>query len=325
MNQKLLETFLWASRLGSFRAAADHLNSTQPAVSMRIRELERHFGVSLFERGRRASRLTAKGEELLPYVERTLALLQEMQHVLGDPRIASETVRVGVAEFVAVTWLPDLVGEISRRFPNVSLRLDVDLTQPLLRRLQAGEIDLALCPGVITDGGFKKVSLGRVDFGWFAAPQLVIGRRTVRPEDLAAVPMISLSEGSAVHRIAIDWFRRSSVVLPRVNFCNSMHTVSILMRSGQGFSMLPTEYCRSYVERGEIVPLRADPPLTPLEYLALYENRASPLVEAIVAIAREVSRFSGTRPNGRSAAGDLVPAARPSAPAPKALKKRSRR
>lgn len=299
MNQKLLETFLWATRLGSFRAAAEHLNSTQPAVSMRIRELEREFGVVLFERGRRASCLTAKGEQLLPYVERTLALLREMQQTVGDRRTLTETVRVGVAEFVAVTWLPDLVREISDRFPNVSLRLDVDLTHPLLRKLHARAIDLALCPGEFADGSVKSVSLGHVEIGWFAAPQLGLSARVVHPTDLVELPMISLSEGSALHRIAIEWFRQNGAHCPRVNLCNSMHTVSILVRSGQGFSVLPTEYCRFHIERGEIQPLRARPPLPSSEYVALYEAHASPLVAAIAEIARRVARFELPANRGR--------------------------
>ena len=48
-----LETFYWVAQLRSFRAAAEHLHTTQPAVSQRIANLEDELGVKLLERGPR--------------------------------------------------------------------------------------------------------------------------------------------------------------------------------------------------------------------------------------------------------------------------------
>lgn len=300
MNRKLLETFLWTARLGSFRAAADHLNSTQPAVSMRIRQLERELGVPLFERGTRSSYLTGKGEEMLPYAERALQVMDEMQHRVADPRTITETVRVGVAEFVAVTWLPELVRELSARFPAVSLRLDVDLTQGLVRKLRERELDLALCIGPIVETDLKSLSLGKVDLGWFAGPALGFGNRRVKPKDLASTPMMSLSEDSALHVMALDWFRSANEHCRRVHFCNSMHTVSILVRAGQGFSLLPVEYCRFYMERGTMQRLHTIPAVPPAEYVALYyQSRTPPIVASIAEIAAAKSTFVHTRGKNR--------------------------
>ncbi len=74
MNMKQLETFAWTVRLGSFSAAARKLNSSQPAVSMRIQELEKNLSIDLFENPRRATRLTPGGRELMEYAERILEL-----------------------------------------------------------------------------------------------------------------------------------------------------------------------------------------------------------------------------------------------------------
>lgn len=304
MNRRLLETFLWSARLGSFRAAASHLNSTQPAVSMRIRDLERELGVRLFERGRRASYLTAKGQELLPFAERTLGLMGEMQHRIADPRTMSETVRVGVAELIALGWLPDLVQRIGERFPNVALRLDVDLTHGIVRKLRARELDLALCIGPVVEPGLDHRSLGRVDLGWVASPALGLPRGRVRPADLARHPMISLSEDSGLHAIAVQWFQAAGEHCRRIDFSNSMHTVSILVRAAQGFSLLPVSYCRFHIDLGDIRLLRADPAPRPIEYVALWRGAAaSPVVGEIAEIARAISPFPrlAAPPSGRAA------------------------
>ena len=60
-----LETLLWIARLGTFRAAAERLNTTQPAISARVREMEEQLGVALFRNEGRGVVLTAKGRELV--------------------------------------------------------------------------------------------------------------------------------------------------------------------------------------------------------------------------------------------------------------------
>ena len=56
---KAIETFLWVVTLGSFRGAAQKLNTTQPAISQRIAQLEGDMGVQLLKRDRRAATPTS--------------------------------------------------------------------------------------------------------------------------------------------------------------------------------------------------------------------------------------------------------------------------
>src|SRR3954453_4401174 len=72
-----LEVFLAVVRQGSFGRAATELIVTQPAVSDRIRHLERVVGTEVFERTARGAVLTAAGEHLVPYAERCTALAAE--------------------------------------------------------------------------------------------------------------------------------------------------------------------------------------------------------------------------------------------------------
>ncbi len=67
IDLKSLETFVWVARQQSFRAAAERLNTTQPAVSQRIVQLEDHLGVSLLQRTTRRVALTGKGRILFDH------------------------------------------------------------------------------------------------------------------------------------------------------------------------------------------------------------------------------------------------------------------
>src|SRR5437660_12344312 len=79
-----LETFVWVATLGSFRGAARKLNTTQPAISQRIAQLESDLGIRLLERESRAATPTPRGRALLVYAEKLLGLRAEMLAAIGD-------------------------------------------------------------------------------------------------------------------------------------------------------------------------------------------------------------------------------------------------
>ena len=147
MNLRQIETFYWAAKLGSFSAAADRLNATQSTVSMRIQDLERDFGLTLFDRGRRGARITATGREMMRYAEEVLRLSAEMRERLAGSGTMPGVLRIGVVEMISVTWLPRLVKAIHERYPKVALELDEALTQDLVEDLNQGNLDLILAAG----------------------------------------------------------------------------------------------------------------------------------------------------------------------------------
>ena len=112
-----IETFFWVATLGSFRAASEKLNTTQPAVSQRIASLEADLGVRLFERDARGVKLTGKGHELLSHAERMLQVRRDMFEAAREQNVMTGTVRIGVAETIVQTWLPTLIELIHTTYP----------------------------------------------------------------------------------------------------------------------------------------------------------------------------------------------------------------
>ena len=75
---KSIETFLWVVNLGSFRGAGQRLDTTQPAISQRIAQLERELGVKLLNRDHRVATPTPSGRQLMVYAEKLIGLRSEM-------------------------------------------------------------------------------------------------------------------------------------------------------------------------------------------------------------------------------------------------------
>jgi DNA-binding transcriptional LysR family regulator len=292
MTLKHLEALYWVWRLGSFTAAAERLHSTQSAISMRIRDLEEALGQELFDRTARAARLTAKGQELVGYAERVMELMAEIKARIGDPTIVSGIVRIGVTEYVALTWLPDLVRELNARFPRVTLEMNVDLTLSLLDKLRGGEIDLAMLPGPIVQPGLRNISLGFVEFAWMASPALKIPDRSLTPRDLDNWPILTLSKTSNLYAQLERWFEESGAVGRRTDTCNSLSVLASWTISGLGIGYLPVEHFGRDIRAGRLRMVDVTPKLPDLEYVAALDRRhPQPLAQSVAELAVTVSTF----------------------------------
>lgn len=294
MNLKHIESFLWISRLGSFSAAARRLNTTQPAMSMRIGELEKNLGVVLFDRRSRALRLTPEGREFADYARRIVDLTQEAEDRLSERTQFTGRLKLGVTESVALTWLPDLVVRLNDEFPAMLIDLDINLTQVVWRKLRGGELDLAILPGPAFGTDLSTTYLGSILYTWMASPKLKLGRLQdeLTPQDFKSVPVITLSEDSNLHEIIETWFKENRSAPRRVDVCNSLGVVAALTVAGLGISMLPPSVFAEEIRSGDLYELKTGPHIEPLEFWAVQTRRhATPIIETIAKYARQASTF----------------------------------
>ena len=289
MNFKHIETFIQVARTGSVSAAAARLNATQPAISMRLKDLERSIEVTLLDRSNRRVRLTPAGRAFLEYAKRIHALTEDALAEFRSERAVSGHIRLGVTETIALTWLPELVGQINGRFPEVAIELDVDLTEGVWNSLNRGDLEVALLPGPIGGPNLETCSLGMIRYDWMASPSLKIPRRTLTPTDLSAWPIITLSQESNLHDVIDGWFRRHGRQPRRIDVCNSLGVVASLTKAGLGIAMLPPSI---FSGERHLVTLDTQPKLSDLEFVAAYpRNIKSFLVSTIVKMAESISTF----------------------------------
>ncbi len=289
MNLKQIEAFVQVARTGSVSAAAARLNATQPAISMRLRELERSMDADLLDRSLRTIRLTPVGRAFLDHAERIHAMTEEALAEFGTARAITGHIRLGVTETVALTWLPDLVGAINNRFPEVAVELGVDLTEGVWNRLNTGDLEVALLPGPVGGPNLESRSLGFIRYDWMASPSLNIPDRPLTPTDLAAWLIITLGRESNFHDVIEAWFQHHGARPRRIDVCNSLGVVASLTMAGLGIAMLPPSI---FAGEQRLKTLETLPRLEELEFVAAYpRNMESPLIRFIVDMAQTVSTF----------------------------------
>ncbi|WP_132879214.1 LysR substrate-binding domain-containing protein [Tamaricihabitans halophyticus] len=138
-----VQAFESAARLESFAAAAEELHLSPATVSQRIRTLETHFGVRLFERLPRSVQLTELGRAYLPAVRESLAdLAGATSGLFGPVRREQLTVRTQIS--YATTWLAPQIDEFQQAHPDIELRLVCAVWS---EALTPGEVDIDIHQG----------------------------------------------------------------------------------------------------------------------------------------------------------------------------------
>lgn len=273
-----LETLLWIDRLGTFSAAAERLNTTQPAVSARMRELEQRLGTRLFRRDGRTMSLTAAGRKLVRDCD---PLLRDMQVALlgsGGFAEASGVVRIGAGEIAAASCLPAFVAELKADMPNVGLEIEIDLTANLIQQLLTGRTDIAFAAGPIAHPALKTQPIGEVALMWLASPAVAAAFAAGE----AQLPVWSLASHSPIHGRMRDAIEASRIAQESLNLCNNARTMIDIAKAGGGVGIFPEPMARAEVAAGALVELSDMPILAPVAFhVAMRVSDSEPVLARI--------------------------------------------
>lgn len=176
-----LRVFDAAARLASFAKAAEALHLTPSAVSHRMKALEAHLGIALFDRGVREVRLTAAGRRYAAAVAEALDGLREAtRRIRGQQR--NRPLTVSTSPLFALRWLLPRLPRFETANPGVVVHL---VSTSALASFAEDGIDLAIRSGRGGWAGMAEHRLMPMNLTPVCAPALCRGRQPLkRPADL---------------------------------------------------------------------------------------------------------------------------------------------
>lgn len=143
MSISKFETLAKVCELGSLTKAAEALGCTQSAVSHTINSLEEQFGFAILTRSRAGVNLTDDGQRIMPSVRGMLNYYEQLNQTVSAIRgLDFGTVRIGAFTSVAVHWLPGVIKEFQRDYPNVDIKLLNGDYHDVEKWLTEGSVDL---------------------------------------------------------------------------------------------------------------------------------------------------------------------------------------
>ncbi len=218
MDIKRLEIFGVVAQEGSVTRAAEKLFTSQPAVSMQIKLLERETGIKLFERARRAVRLTREGQLLYAAALKIQQGLKEADEIVSDIRgLRTGFVHIGASTTPGIYLLPEVIGQFKKKHPQIQVRLLVANTDAIFTKIQRGEVHVGFVgtediPESMTAEGFVHDHIIPV----LPSGHPLLKKKTLSVREIAKEPFILREEGSGTRTLLEGKLREKNLTLENV-------------------------------------------------------------------------------------------------------------
>ncbi len=284
MSIKKYETLMKVVELGSLTRAAEALGFTQSGISHTINSLESEFGFPLLVRSRSGVSLTEDGMRILPAVRSILNGSEQLSQIVSSINgLTRGTVRIGAFTSVAVHWLPGMIKEFSRDYPDIEIKLLNGDYYDVAGWLISGQADVGFV-AYPEDVDCLCIPL-REDRLMAVLPTAhpLAGNRFFPLSEAAKEPFISLlPESDHDARRALE----AAGIVPNVKYyTKDDYAIIAMVENGLGVAIMPELLLMGHSDK--VVTLPLDPPSKRVISLALGEaGSGSPATRTFAEYAR---------------------------------------
>lgn len=234
-----LEQFVAVARTKNFTRAAAELNLSQSALSRAIQKLEDQLGQPLFDRKPREVVLTDLGELLLARANEILKLVEDTLSELSEASRRGR-IRLGAIPTIAPYFLPSLLSQFAEMHPEISVVVQEDTTEELIKRCSHGEIDIAIVALPIIAKYLEVEAL-------FSEELLLVvpvdhplaTAATITAAIMDGYPFVMLNEAHCLSENIASFCRSQSVQPVTVERTSQLATVQELVALDHGVSIVP--------------------------------------------------------------------------------------
>jgi LysR family hydrogen peroxide-inducible transcriptional activator len=266
-----LRYFVAVADEGNFSRAAAKVRVAQPSLSQQIRKLEAEVGQPLFDRLPRSVVLTEAGRCLLEYARQILASIGDARRCVDElkGKIAGD-VAVGAIPTIAPYVLPELVVRFQNHYSEVKLEIVEDVTDGITRRIEAGELDVALASTCQQSPTLRRERLGNEPLLALVPEGHSLAKKTlIELDDLKSERFLLLHEMHCLSQ-QVNHLLEARRLRPEIALAGSqLSTIANMVAAGIGISIVPEMMVKHQAVPG-CVSLPFAPPVPERELNLLY-------------------------------------------------------
>ena len=274
----------------NFTRAAERLHVTQSTLSHQIRQLEEELGAPLFDRSGKHVRMTEAGEVLRSHMAPVLGQIDRGLQALRAPAEAvTDSIRLATTPSFNTRMVPQCVATLLNHYPGVQVTVEELAAAPILQRLRAGRLDMAVSypPGDGSDLWFEPLYNEEL--------RLVVGikhplarRRRVRMVELHGVRMVLLPPQFMTRKLLDDCFQAAGAQPLLVAQLNSVAPMIELIRQTDLAGII-TETAVSSSADLRVIPLEDPTPIRTPGMLWRKGATRSPVLKHFAEIIRRAA------------------------------------
>lgn len=228
--------FYAVSEFKSFSKAAENLHISQPAISYAIKELENQLGTKLFIRDNKIVKLTENGEKLKYYVEKAFHHLITAQHMLKEENnhLIGE-VRIGIYSHVGVFYLPPLIKEFTKQYPEIKFIIYSSTTDDMMTKFKNRELDLLILHyPIFSDSNHSEQILFQCESCFFATKEFYDTVTQNNQKSIVEYPLLLPMRGFVTSNQLERLFKNENIILNSKIYLYTTEMTIALAKQGVG-------------------------------------------------------------------------------------------
>nr|WP_317378203.1 LysR family transcriptional regulator [uncultured Faecalimonas sp.] len=265
MTIRHLKIFTAVADNGGMSRAAKKLHISQPSISQAIAELEKHYGVKLFERLSQKLYLTKEGELMLSFSRHILDSFEHMEEAMNQA-VETTSLRIGCSVSVGTCLINDILDEADRKIPECQISVNVTNSSEIEREILNNEVDLGIVEGILKSKDLVITPVCEDEMvvvcgksHWLAT------KERVTLEMLQGQPYISRESGSSERNQIEKMFEDHGVQLRRIFCSTNTEAIKKAVIRGRGIAVFSSRMIEEEKRKGEMIVL-------PLEEISVTRN-----------------------------------------------------
>lgn len=255
MTLRHLKIFLCVAESGGMTAAAQKLYVSQPTVSQAISELEKYYGVRLFERLSQKLYITEDGQKMLYYARHIIDTFSDMENVMRE---AGENPQLNIGCSVSVgTYLVNrLLDMAEERLKKCRVNVTVDNTSCIEKMILSNEADIGIVEGVVTDPDLVITPVCEDKLMLVSGKShKLAGRKNLKFSDLDGENFISREKGSTDRNQLERLLDEKKITLNRCWHSSNTEAIKNAVMHGRGITAISSMLVEKECAAGELVML----------------------------------------------------------------------
>ncbi|VWD35339.1 LysR family transcriptional regulator [Burkholderia lata] len=278
----LLAAFYETARQGSVTAAAKRLEVSQPTITSRIQQLERHYGVELFHRRGNRLDLSDAGASLMPMIGQMLQMENDIDFALRNEReLHTGNLRVGTT---GPFYILPAIAAFRRQYPAVKISIEIGNSQQVLDALVDFRCDVAVSSQRDDDPRFVRHTIANDPLVLVVhRSHRLAARESIALAALAGETLLLREAGSRTRALMEHVLKHAGIALPANAIeLGSREAIREAVRHDMGCTLMPRGEVGAHPELRAVAFIDDLPPMH--EYLYYLDARADTrLISAFMA------------------------------------------
>ncbi len=251
MDLNCLKSFCTVVEAGSISKAAKKLFMTQPALSVKIRELENQYQTKLLERSNIGVKPTETGLLVYKQGQKVLSLSDNIQREIEKTKSIYQELSIGAANTIGNFALPCTLYIFKERNPNFNIKLSISNSEEVAEKILLQKVEMGLIEGPLSSEFKQSLSQEGIKTKKIAKSELILVVRnnkkwqdidTISVKDFIKLPLIIRESGSGIRSTILKTLSDNEITINELNIILELNTINAItstVAANKGVSLLP--------------------------------------------------------------------------------------